>query len=146
MIPDPDCGPLDFGCQAQDAADSAVESLAQAVGEAAAQVIAESFTFWIDTDSLNPDNEAVRNLQQLTVPIALAVLTGSVLVQSIRMVLSRKKDPAINVGLGLIRYAVVTTLGLGVLAGALRAGDDLSSWLVDQGIGDFSERMRLLLG
>lgn len=142
----PDCSFGDLGCYAQDAANSAFDNIARLAGQAAAQMIGQSFTFWVDSESVNPDSEAVRNLQQYTVPIALAMLTGSILVQSIRMMLSRSKDPAINVGLGLIRYAIVTTVGLGLLAGTLRAGDDFSSWLVDQSMGDFAQRMEQMLG
>jgi type IV secretion system protein TrbL len=145
-----ECAITDLNCQAgsvaQNAVSSALDSMARDAGKAAAEVIGRSFTFWVETESVNPDSEAVRNFQQYTLPIAAVVLVGSVLVQSMRMILSRKGDPAINVGLGLIRYAVVTSVGLGVLALAMRAGDDLSSWLVDQAVGDFSLRMQQLLG
>lgn len=141
-----DCGTFDFPCQAEQLVASSFANIAQSAGEAASQMIAASLTWWINTDSVNPHTDVVRGLQQYTVPVALVVLTGSVLVQAIRMVLSRKKDPAINVGLGLIRYAVVTTVGLGLLAAALKAGDDFSVWLVEHAIADFSTRMQTLFG
>lgn len=141
----PDCSIGDLVCYAQDAATSAFDYIAQTAGQAASELILWSFTYWVDTESVNPDSEVVRNLQQLTIPIALAVLTGSILVQSIRMTLSRKKDPAINVALGLIRYAIVTAVGLSLLAGSLRAGDDFSSWLLDQAVSEFPQRMSAIM-
>jgi hypothetical protein len=61
------------------------------------------------------------------------------------MTLSRKRDPALNVGVGLVRYFVVATVGLVALAGAVKAADDFAVWVVGQTMVDFSTRMKAVL-
>ncbi|MCF7547230.1 hypothetical protein [Pseudonocardia sp. WMMC193] len=101
----------------------------------------DAMTWWVQTASVDPDNSTVRNLQQYLTPVIIAMLTGSIFVQAIRMMLSRRKDPAINVGLGLFRYAVVSLLGLAVMSAAIKAGDEFSQWLVESSMGGFAERI-----
>jgi type IV secretion system protein TrbL len=91
------CNPLDLTCAATQVAASAFDSIVESAGKAAAEMIGNALTFWVGTDTVNPDSPAVQNLQQYTVPISAVILTGSVMVQGIRMMLSRKKDPLIAV-------------------------------------------------
>jgi len=135
------CG-VDLGCHAEKTAQDAFEKIADSAGRAAADLIGKAFTWWIKTPTTGLDVGEVEKLQNYTLPIAVAVLVGSVLFQAIRMVLSRKKDPAVAVGLGLIRYAVITTIGVGLIAAALTAGDQFASYLVDQGLDAYTERMK----
>jgi hypothetical protein len=84
----------------------------------------------------------VRTLQGYTVPIAGLILVISVLAQSVKMMLSRRKDPLLNIAVGLARYAVATAVGLALLTAALQAVDELSQSLVDRGLADYAERMQ----
>ena len=61
------------------------------------------------------------------------------------MILTRKKDPALNIGLGLLRYVVTTAVALRLLAVVLKAGDDFAAWLAREAVGHFAERMKGLL-
>ncbi|AEA28971.1 hypothetical protein Psed_6903, partial (plasmid) [Pseudonocardia dioxanivorans CB1190] len=135
------CG-VDVGCHAEQVAQDAFEKIASRAGEAAADLIGKAFTWWIKTPTTGLDVGEVEKLQNYTLPIAAAVLVGSVLFQAIRMTVSRKKDPAVAVGLGLIRYAVITTIGVGLIAAALTAGDQFAGYLVDQGVDAYTERMK----
>ena len=65
-------------------------------------MIGDALMFWVGTETVNPDSPAVQNLQRYTVPISAVILTGSVMVQGIRMMLSRKKDPLVAVAVDLI--------------------------------------------
>ena len=105
-------------------------------------MIGNALTFWVGTETVNPDSPAVQNLQRYTVPVSAVILTGSVMVQGIRMMLSRKKDPLIAVAVDLIRYAVVSAIGLTTLALGVRAADAIAQALVDQGLNDYAERMK----
>lgn len=136
------CSPFDVTCLALTAASSGFEAIAQSVGQAAAEFIGGALTFWITTPSVDPDSDVVRQLQGYTMPVVVTMLVASIMVQGIRMTLSRKKDPAINVALGLLRFAVINAIGLTTLGLALRAGDALAESLISQGIGDYVERMR----
>jgi hypothetical protein len=126
-------------------AKGAFEQIAESAAGAAGQMIADSLTWWIRTPSVDPQTPAVATAQSYTLPLIALVLMGSVLVQALRMTLSRKRDPMLNVGIGLVRYFVVATLGLVVLAGALKAADDFSVWVVGQSMTDFSTRMKTVL-
>jgi hypothetical protein len=60
----------------------------------------------------------------------------SVLAQSVKMMLSRRKDPLLTSGrIGALRVA--TAVGLALLTAALQAVDELSQSLVDQGLADY---------
>jgi type IV secretion system protein TrbL len=136
------CNPLDLTCAATKVAASAFDSIVESAGKAAAEMIGNAMTFWVGTETVNPDSPAVQNLQRYTVPVSAVILTGSVMVQGIRMMLSRKKDPLIAVAVDLIRYAVIHAIGLTTLALGVQAADAIAQALVDQGLNDYAERMK----
>ncbi|MGH7748598.1 MAG: hypothetical protein ACREQ5_28140, partial [Candidatus Dormibacteria bacterium] len=123
----------------------AFEQIAESAAGAAGQMIVDSLTWWIRTPSVDPQTPAVATAQAYTLPLIALVLMGSVLVQALRMTVSRKRDPMLNVGVGLVRYFVVAAVGLVVLAGAIKAADDFSVWVVGQTMADFSTRMKAVL-
>ena len=126
-------------------AKGAFQEIAESAAGAAGQMIVDSLTWWVRTPSVDPQNPVVAAAQAYTLPLIALVLMGSVLVQAIRMTVSRKRDPALNVGVGLVRYFVVATVGLVALAGAAKAADDFSAWVVGQTMVDFSTRMKAVL-
>jgi type IV secretion system protein TrbL len=126
-------------------AKGAFEQIAESAAGAAGQMIVDSLTWWVRTPSVDPQNPAVATAQAYTLPLIALVLMGSVLVQALRMTISRKRDPALNVGVGLVRYFVTATVGLVVLAGAVKAADDFAAWVVGQTMVDFSTRMKAVL-
>lgn len=136
-----DCG-IDLGCRA---ATSAFESIITDVAQGAAELVVSSAAWWVETDSIDPTDPAVAAAQGATRELILLILVGSVLVQSIRLILSRKGEPLIMVATGLVRYAAVSALGLVVLQGALRAGDAISGQLLDGAANDFALLMRDIL-
>ena len=140
-----DCGLLDLTCRAGNAATSVFEQIAQAAAQAAVTVIGSAMTWWLQTPSVDPDSAAIHHLQQDLAPIAALILVASILTQCLRMVLTRKKDPALNIGLGLLRYVVTTAVALSLLAVVLKAGDDFAAWLARDAVGHFAERMKGLL-
>ena len=140
------CSPIDVACLATQTAATVFDSIALSAGKAAAEMIGDALTFWVGTETVNPDSPAVQHLQRYTVPVSAVILTGSMMVQGIRMMLSRKKDPLIAVAVDLIRYAVVSAIGLTTLALGVRAADAIAQALVDQGLNDYAERMKVMFG
>ncbi len=128
-----------------DLVESGFAGIAQSAGEAAGNMLVEALTWWVRTPSVDPNSDTIRALQGSTMPVVGLILTASILAQAIRMTLSRKKDPAVAVALGLLRYAVVNAVALALLALALKAGDDLASALVGQAMTDFTARFKGLL-
>jgi hypothetical protein len=125
--------------------DQGFSGIAQSAGQGAGELLGQAMTWWVNTPSVDPNSAAVHNLQQYTLPLAAMVLVGSILVQAMRMVVTRRKDPAINVAVGLIRYALVTALGLTVLQLALQGFDSFAQYLVAQTIPEFANRLKGLL-
>ena len=140
-----DCGLLDLTCRAGNAATSVFEQIAQAAAQAAVTVIGSAMTWWLHTPSVDPDSAAIHHLQRYLAPVAALILVASILTQCLRMVLTRKKDPALNIGLGLLRYVVTASVALSLLAVVLKAGDDFAAWLAREAVGQFAERMKGLL-
>jgi hypothetical protein len=141
------CNPLatPLACTANAVVSSGFGEIADSASQAAAYMVVQAMTWWTHTGSVNPDTDATHTLQGYTTPIVLAVLVCSVLVQAGRMIISRRKDPAINVGVGLIRYAAVTAGGLILLRLALQGADDLCTQLAGQAMTQFGAKMTGLM-
>ncbi|WP_433295979.1 hypothetical protein ACQPZQ_14805 [Pseudonocardia sp. CA-142604] len=145
MQPADGCGTFDLGCQAGQAFGSVLQSMIAEVARGAAELVVTTATWWVETDSVDPRDPAVVAAQGATRDLILIILVASVLVQSIRLILSRKGEPLIMVATGLIRYAVVSALGLVILQSALRAGDALASQLLDGAANNFALLMQQVL-
>jgi type IV secretion system protein TrbL len=133
------------GDAASSVAASAFTAMAESAGTWAGEMVVHAMTWWVQTPSVDPNTDAVRTAQQWTLPIVGFMLVGSVLWQCARLILSRKKEPLLNIGLGLVRYTVIVTLGLVVLAGAIQAGDALASAMMNDAAETFANRMKGLM-
>src|SRR3712207_698050 len=134
----PRCGTFDLECKAAQAAGDALAHLVAEVARGTADLIVATSTWWATTDSVDPRDSAVLAAQDATRPLALVLLVGGVLVQAIRLILSRKAEPLIMVATGLVRFATVSALGLTTLQLALRAGDALAAELLDDAANNFA--------
>lgn len=139
------CLPIDPACIGQWVSDTAFGSIAEQAGKAAGEMIVTALTWWVRTPSVDPDSDAVHTVQAYTTPIVVIIMVASILIQGLRMCLSRKKDPAIDVAVGLLRYAIVQAIALTLLSAALKAADALSTWLARQVMTDFTAQMQDLL-
>jgi type IV secretion system protein TrbL len=139
------CGALDLGCQAGQAIGSTFEGIAADVGRGAAELVISWAAWWAESDSVDPRDNAVLSAQRATRPVIYAVLVGAILVQAIRLMLSRKGEPLVLVATGLVRYAAVSALGVTTLHIALQAGDALAADLLDGAVGNFAQLMQDLL-
>lgn len=146
-MPDLDCGALDIGCKtiAQPAAEG-FERIARNTGQWAIDMLTQAMTWWVQTPTINPDSETVRIAQTYTTPVIGLVLMLGLLSQCLRMILTRKIEPLIDIALGLVRYAVVVSMGLLLLGGAVTAADALSSWLVEASMPRYPDAMSGALG
>jgi type IV secretion system protein TrbL len=145
LPPATECGSFDVGCQAGQAAESAFEQIITNVAQSAAEVVVASAAWWTRTDSINPLDPAVLTAQDATRELIGLILVGSVLVQSMRIIVSRKGEPLIMVVIGLLRYAAVSALGLTTLQLALRAADALATQLLDDAATNFALLMQGVL-
>ncbi|GAA4558865.1 hypothetical protein [Pseudonocardia xishanensis] len=136
-----DCGVFDLECKSAGLIQSALDELVIRITEAAAELIVAATSWWAQTDSVDPMDPAVLAAQGQTQLLVLVILVVSVLVQAIRIILSRKAEPLIQVAGGLLRFALVSALGLVVLQAGLRAGDELSRVVLDNAANNFAVLM-----
>ncbi|WP_018588894.1 hypothetical protein [Salinispora arenicola] len=125
---------------------SGVDALAAAIREGVAGVLKATMTWWIDVPPLDIEAEGtvVAKLRGYMWPMAVFVATIGVVWAGIRMTLSRKADPLIDVGRGLFVTALWTTLaGITLPAGLLVIADEWAKMILDSAAGGgFSTRMQ----
>ncbi|MBA8827791.1 hypothetical protein FHX42_005198 [Saccharopolyspora lacisalsi] len=130
-----DCNPINLACQGRQAIANGIhsgfEEIAEWSSKFAGDLLVDSMLWWLYTPTINPNTEGVRNAQSYLTPVIALILMCSVLAQCIRIVLQRKLQPLLDVGLGVGRYVLVTTMGLMLLAGAVSAGDAFTTWVLD---------------
>lgn len=147
------CNPLDpIGC-AGDAAGAVVESgvtkalreFAEGCATFAGDLLHWALTWWVSTPTPNPDQPAVRIAQHYLWPLIGFVLVTSILAAGIRVSLSRKGAPLLDVGMGMVKYALATTMGLAVLGGAVLMADGFAQWMLDAAAPHFEETIKASL-
>ncbi|MEH1124722.1 hypothetical protein [Micromonospora sp. CPCC 206061] len=128
----------------REVANSGVEALANAISEGMVALVTETVTWWIDVPSidLTAQDNVVHTLRGFMLPMAIFVAIAGLMFAGIRMTLSRKGDPLIDIGRGLFSTAFWSAAGIAAPAAALQASDVLSSWILDTSTGGrFEERM-----
>jgi hypothetical protein len=125
-----------------------LSGLAQAIDEGIRWIVVNTATWWIQVPSPNLTAEsAVGRLQAWLLPITAAVAIGGVIAGGLRMALSRRANPLLDVTGGLLTLAATVTVGVVIPALLLRAGDAWSSWVLQISTGGhFTQRLAGVLG
>ena len=118
------------------AAAGALNGIASAVQSGVTWMVTQSLTWWVQVPSPNLAGEpAVGQLQQWILPLAIAVAVLGVIIAGGRMALTRKANPLIDVGSGLVVIAATSAVGVLLPSLLLRAGDAWSSWVLQASTG-----------
>jgi hypothetical protein len=123
---------------------SGVDALAKAIAEAVASLVRNTVAWWVDVPSIDVSAETsvVSSLRSYALPVAVAVAVGGVMWAGIRMALSGKANPLLDVGRGLFLVALWSAIGVALPAAALAGSDALSTWIIDRAAGrEFGTRM-----
>jgi hypothetical protein len=108
-----------------------IGTLASGIQDAASWIFTNTATFWLRIPSPDLANEpAITAMRQWLLPITAAVAVGGMLAAGLRMVLTRRANPLLDVGTGLAAIAV-DVRQRSVLAGEGRGDVDV----VDPGAG-----------
>lgn len=112
-----------------------IDELARAIGQSVSWVVSSSSSWWLDAPTNELGQGQVDQLRNLLIPLAIILATAGVMWQGIRMILTRKSAPLVDVGRGL--WSVAGWGAIGTLAPlvALRAGDEFSTWVLGQATG-----------
>ncbi|BCY10975.1 hypothetical protein [Actinoplanes sp. L3-i22] len=101
---------------------------------------------WLQT--CNQSASAAQHLQHLMLPLTGLVLAGGLLWQATLMVITRKGEPLLQAGRGLVNTALWGGIGIGAAHLMLKAGDVFSAWVIDQSVagdGNPTEKMRTVV-
>ncbi|HLK73978.1 MAG TPA: hypothetical protein VKU77_10075 [Streptosporangiaceae bacterium] len=135
------------GTVAGTAASGALNGIASAIESGVSWMVTQTLTWWIQVPSPDLAGEpAVGQLQQWILPLAIAVAVLGVLIAGGRMALTRKADPLMDVGSGLVIIAATSAVGVLLPSLLLKAGDAWSTWVLQQSTGgQFAARLTSVL-
>jgi hypothetical protein len=124
-----------------------LDGLASAINEGIRWIVVNTATWWIQLHSPDLANEpAVTQIQAWLLPITAVVATAGVIAAGLRMALTRRANPLLDVSGGLLGLAAAVTLGVIVPALLLKAGDAWSSWVLTVSTGGhFTQRLSAIL-
>ena len=135
------------GAAAGAVANDALSGIAGAIQSGVAWITASSVSWWVKLPSPDLASEpAVGRLQQWMLPIAAIVAVFGVIVAGGKMALTRKPNPLIDTGSGLVTIAVTSAVGVLLPTLLLKAGDAWSNWVLQASAGgQFGARLTDLL-
>jgi hypothetical protein len=123
-----------------------LSALAQAFTSGIRWIVQNTATWWIQVPSPSLSDPAVTRIQQWLLPVTGAVAIGGVIAAGLRMAITRKGNPLLDVTGGLLTLAAMTALGATVATLLLRAGDAWSSWVLRVSTGGhFTQRLTEVL-
>jgi hypothetical protein len=129
------------------AASGALNGIASAIQSGVAWIVTNSIDWWVQLPS--PDlaaEPAVGQLQRWILPIAVAMAVLGLIVAGGKMALSRRANPLIDAGSGLVIIAATSAIGVVLPSLLLKAGDAWSTWVLNTSTGgQFASRLTNLL-
>ena len=124
------------GAAAGSVANDALSGIASAIQSGVSWIVTNSITWWVQVPS--PDlagQPAVSSLQQWMLPLAVAVAVLGLITAGGKMALTRKANPLIDVGSGLVIIAATSAVGVLLPDLLLQAGDAWSNWILNASTG-----------
>jgi hypothetical protein len=135
------------GAAAGSAASGALNGIASAIQGGVTWIVGNSLDWWVKVPSPDLASEpAVGQLQQWMLPIAVAIAVLGLIIAGGKMTLTRKANPLIDVGSGLVTIAATSAVGVLLPSLLLKAGDAWSTWVLNASTGgQFATMMTTLL-
>src|SRR5215471_18709379 len=135
------------GSVAGSAASSALNGIASAIQSGVAWIVTNSIDWWVQVPSPNlAAQPAVSRLQHWMLPLAVAVAVLGLIFAGGKMALTRKANPLIDAGGGLVIIAATSAIGVLLPTLLLKAGDAWSTWVLNTSTGgQFASRLTNLL-
>lgn len=138
-VPDP------IGKAGEAVAGAVGNQFAEAMADGAGWVLRTTVGWWIDVPAIDLASSPAGSIRGYVLWLAVAVATAGVMWQGVRLTLSRKADPLLNVGRGLFIFALFAAVGIIGPAAALQAGDSFATWVLDEATGgQIADRLNIL--
>lgn len=126
---------------------SGLDAMADTTQKSVSWLVRNTAAWWVHIDSVDLSTQApIERLHTWFLPISLAVTVAGMIAAGLRMAVSRKAGPLLDVGGGLLTIAAAGALAITVPNLLLKAGDVWSDWVLQQATGQqFGTRMADLL-
>ncbi len=128
------------------AVDSAFGKAAESIGKFSGDLLVESMTWWIGTDSISLSYAGVMAGKAPVQKVVFFIMMAGILTSAMMMMVSRRTEPGAQVLLGGVKYIVISSMALIVLSGAIHAGDDFAHQMIDNDANQFGARVQAMLG
>ena len=124
-----------------------LSGIARAITTGIRWTVVNTATWWIRLPSPDLSAEpAVSHIQQWLLPVTAAVAVGGVIAVGLRMAVTRRANPLLDLGGGLLTLAAATAVGATIAALLLKAGDAWSAWVLQASTGGhFTQRLIAVL-
>jgi hypothetical protein len=110
------------------------------------QLLAQSMTWWTEADRTSMlQSPGIGKIQDQLRYVGLVVLTGSMIWQGIKLTWTRKADPLVSTGVGLLSFLGWSTMGTTLAVMLNEAGIALASTVLNNAINDFVESISTAL-
>ena len=135
------------GAAAGSIANNALSGIASAIQSGVSWIVTNSITWWVKVPSPSLSGQpAVSSLQQWMLPLAAAVAVLGMIIAGGKMALTRKANPLIDAGSGLVIIAATSAVGVLLPDLLLQAGDAWSNWVLNASTGgQFASRLNTML-
>ncbi|MCI2238110.1 hypothetical protein MN205_06345 [Kineococcus sp. TRM81007] len=100
--------------------------------DGATWVIKTTVGWWLEVPSIDLAGSPAVQLREYVWWLAIAVAAGSAIWQGVRMAATRRAEPLLDVGRGLVTLALWAGIGITGPALALQAGDAFSVYVLDK--------------
>ncbi|WP_446225111.1 hypothetical protein ACTWPB_08360 [Nocardia sp. IBHARD005] len=128
------------------AVDSAFGKAAESIGKFSGDLLVESMTWWIGTDSISLSYAGVMADKAPVQKVVFFIMMAGILTGSMVMMVTRRTEPGAQILVGGVKYIVISSMALIVLSGAINAGDDFARQLIDTDANQFGQRVQAMLG
>ncbi|MBC7300094.1 MULTISPECIES: hypothetical protein [Nocardia] len=128
------------------AVDSAFGKAAESIGKFSGDLLVESMTWWIGTDSISLSYAGVMADKAPVQKVVFFIMMAGVLSGAMVMMVTRRTEPGAQILLGGVKYIVISSMALIVLSGAIHAGDDFAHQIIDTDANQFGQRVQAMLG
>ncbi|MFI5614945.1 hypothetical protein [Amycolatopsis sp. NPDC051903] len=137
---------IDVSCHVGEAVQSGFAKIVSSICEGAVSLIAKALTWWTQADQSSLlTSPGIGQVRTLFMPVVALILMLSIIWQGIQVMVQRKANPMINIGVGLWAYAGWTTLGATVAVSIYQAGVELAHTVLGNSIDEFSKKLGQVL-
>lgn len=118
----------------------------ESVGKFSGDLLVLSMSWWLKVDSIDISYAGALNGEKPIQTVAMMIIAAGIIGSAIGMMMLRRSGPAAEFAIGALKFILISSLSMVVLAGALNAGDDFAQQITAKGADEFGPHMKEMLG